>query len=42
MRVIVSDTGIFMVTTVENSKNYDEEFYPVGAEAMEAYGIVLS
>ena len=36
---IISDTGVFMVTTEENSKKYDEEFYPVCAEAMEAYGI---
>ena len=34
--VIISDTGIFMVTTEENSKKYDQEFYPVCAEAMEA------
>lgn len=37
--VIISDTGVFMVTTEENSKNYNEEFYPVDAEGMEAYGI---
>lgn len=41
MVVIISDTGIFMVTTEENSKNYDEEFYPVDAEGREAYGIEL-
>lgn len=38
--LIISDTGIFIVTTEENSKKYDEEFYPVCAEAMEAYNIV--
>jgi hypothetical protein len=37
--VIISDTGVFMVTTEENSKHYDEEFYPVNAEGIEAYGI---
>lgn len=37
--VIISDTGVFMVTTDENSKNCDEEFYPVDAEGREAYGI---
>lgn len=37
--VIISDTGVFMVTTEENSKNYNEEFYPVDAEGREAYGI---
>jgi hypothetical protein len=37
--LIISDTGIFMVTTEKNSKHYNEEFYPIGAEAMEAYGI---
>ena len=36
---IISDTGVFMVTTEENSKKYDEDFYPVSAEAREAYGI---
>lgn len=40
--VIISDTGIFMVTTEENSKKYNEEFYPVCAEAMEAYGIEIN
>jgi len=32
--VIISDTGIFTITTEENSKKYDKEFYPVCAEAM--------
>ena len=36
---IISDTGVFMVTTEENSKNYNEEFYPVDAEAIKEYGI---
>jgi len=36
---IISDTGLFMVTTEENSTKYDEDFSPVGAEAREAYGI---
>ena len=35
--VIISDTGLFIVTTEENSKKYDEEFHPVCAEAMDAY-----
>ena len=39
MVLIISDTGIFMVTTEENSKKYNEEFYPVDAEGMEAYKI---
>lgn len=39
--VIISDTGVLMVTTEENSKKYDEEFYPVTAEGREAYGIRL-
>ena len=40
--VIISDTGIFMVTTEENSKKYDEEFHPVCAEAMDAYNLTLA
>ncbi|MCR9171083.1 MAG: hypothetical protein NXI10_01215 [bacterium] len=36
---IISDTGVFMVTTTENSVKYDEDFYPVSAEAKEAYKI---
>jgi hypothetical protein len=37
---IISDTGVFIVTTLENSKMYsDEDFHPVCAEAIEAYGI---
>jgi len=39
--VIISDTGVFMVTTEENSKNYDEDFYPVGAEGRDAYGFYM-
>lgn len=27
--VIISDTGVFTITIEENSKKYDEEFYPV-------------
>lgn len=38
---IISDTGVFIVTTEENSQKYDEEFYPVCAEAIEEYGIKL-
>lgn len=37
--VIISDTGVFIVTTEENSKNYKEEFYPLDLEAREAFGI---
>lgn len=37
--VIISDTGVFVVTTEENSVKYNEDFYPVDAEAKEAYGI---
>lgn len=36
---IISDTGVFIVTTLENSKKYALDFYPVCAEAMEAYGL---
>lgn len=36
---IISDTGLFIVTTKENSMKYNEDFYPVGEEAREAYGI---
>lgn len=36
---IISDTGVFMVTTQENSLKYNEDFYPVDAEAMKAYNI---
>lgn len=36
---IISDTGLFIVTTGENSLKYDEDFYPVCAEAKEVYGI---
>ncbi len=36
---IISDTGLFVVTTEENSLKYDEKFYPVCAEAMKAYRI---
>ncbi|ASS49578.1 MAG: hypothetical protein A3D31_02300 [Candidatus Fluviicola riflensis] len=36
---IVSDTGVFIVTTVENSKQYPLDFYPVSVEVVEAYGI---
>jgi hypothetical protein len=36
---ILSDTGVFIVTTEENSQKYDEEFYPVSAEARKSYGI---
>lgn len=39
---IISDNGVFLVTTEENSKQYDEEFYPVSVEAIEVYGINLS
>lgn len=34
---IISDTGLFMVTTKENSLKYNEDFYPVGAEARKEY-----
>jgi hypothetical protein len=36
---IISDTGVFMITTEENSEKYDEDFYPVYAEASKVYGI---
>lgn len=38
---IISDTGVFMVTTKENSLKYNEDFYPVCAEAKDAYGIQM-
>lgn len=37
--VVISDTGVFMVTTEGNSKTYEEEFYPVSAEGIEAYKV---
>ncbi len=39
---IISDTGLFIVTTEENSEKYNEDFYPVSEEAREAYGITLN
>ena len=36
---IISDTGVFMVTTLENSKKYALEFYPVDVAGKEAYGL---
>lgn len=36
---ILSEGTVFMVTTLENSRKYDEEFYPVDAEGMKAYSI---
>ena len=36
---IISDTGVFMVTTELNSKKFNEDFYPVDAEAKKVYGI---
>lgn len=36
---IISDTGVFVVTTESNSKNYDELFYPVSKQAIVAYNI---
>lgn len=36
---ILSEGTVFMVTTLENSRKYNEDFYPVCAEAQEAYGI---
>jgi hypothetical protein len=36
---IVSDTGMFNVTTVENLKQYPLDFYPLSAEVMEAYNL---
>lgn len=38
---IVSDTGVFIVTTFENSKQYPLDFYPVSVEAMEAYNLEM-
>jgi len=37
--VIISDNAMFLVSTEENSKRYDEEFYPVTKEGREAYNI---
>lgn len=36
---IISDTGVFIVTTNENSLKYNEDFYPVCEEAEKAYGV---
>jgi hypothetical protein len=36
---LISDGAIFFVTTVENSKRYDLDFYPVHKDGMEAYGL---
>jgi len=36
---IISDTGVFMVTTEENGRKYSKDFYSVDAKAREAYGI---
>ncbi|WP_343637520.1 hypothetical protein [Fluviicola sp.] len=38
---IISDNGVFLVTTEENSKQYPLDFYPVSVEAMEAYNLNL-
>ena len=38
---IISDTGLFIVTTLENSRKYQLDFYPVSAEAIEAYGLEI-
>jgi hypothetical protein len=38
---IVSDTGVFIVTTIENSRQYPLDFYPVSAEAIEAYDLEM-
>ncbi len=40
--VIIYDNGTFLVTTEENSKRYDEDFYPVGAEAIYADNLTLA
>lgn len=37
--LIISDTGLFLVCIREISKHYDEEFYPVPVEAIDAYKI---
>lgn len=36
---IISDTGVFIVTTLENSRMYALDFFPVCTEAIEAYRI---
>lgn len=36
---IISDNAVFLVTTEENSRQYPLDFYPVDAEAMEAYSL---
>lgn len=38
---IISDGSIFIVTTQENSQNYSEGFYPVGAETKKSYHLNL-
>lgn len=39
LAAIISDTGLFIVTTKENSVKYNEDFYPVSVEARKTYGI---
>lgn len=36
---IVSDNAVFLITTEENSRQYPLDFYPVSAEAVEAYNL---
>lgn len=37
--LIISDTGVFIVTTLENLKQYTLDFFPVCKEAIKAYGL---
>ena len=39
--LIISDTGLFLVTTESHSKHYFEEFHEVAKQAIEDYQIVL-
>ena len=36
---IISDMGVFIVTTEENRRQYPLDFYPLGVEAMEVYNL---
>ncbi|MNK09779.1 hypothetical protein D3C87_277550 [compost metagenome] len=36
---IISDGAVFIVTTIENSRLYPLDFYPVDSEGREAYGL---
>lgn len=36
---IISDGAVFLVTTIENSRQYSLDFYPVDSEGMKAYSL---